>query len=176
MSHRDPDHTPVNPRPPPARPDDLVPESRIWQDARAVQSAASARGFDWEHLNDILDKLVEEACELREAQSKGDRGAIVNELGDVLFVVSHYAWRAGITLEDALAHALAKFQIRFEHLCSELEREGIEMRSESVESLERRWQGIKSRIARDETGDRVAAPASPREPMRAPPSSGSPGR
>ena len=119
----------------------------IWQEAQRVQHTASHYGFDWENLDDILEKLVEEARELRDAQRKGAREPIVDELGDVLFVVTHYAARAEIRLEDALAQALRKFQLRFSLLREELEREGVDPHTQSVASLERRWQAIKKRLA-----------------------------
>ncbi|EQD66679.1 MazG family protein [mine drainage metagenome] len=124
-----------------------APASGIWQEARRIQAAASDLGFDWKNLDDILEKLVEESGELLDAQRTGAQEAILDELGDVLFVVSHYAWRAGIALEDALAQALAKFQLRFGLLCEALEEEGLDMRAESIDSLEKRWQDVKSRLA-----------------------------
>ncbi len=162
----------MNSRSPLERAGDEIPDSEIWQKALRIQTAASNLGFDWENLDDILEKLLEEAHELLDAQKKGERGAIVDELGDVLFVVSHYAWRAGIELEDALSQALAKFQLRFGLLCEELEREGLDMQSESIDSLEKRWQHIKTRLAARKTESGAADQASSRDRAHSPSTAG----
>lgn len=135
------------PDPSSGHPPQEAPNAGIWDQVRGIQAQASTAGFDWDRLEDILVKLDEEVGELREAQQKGEPGAILDELGDVLFVVSHYAWRAGHSLEDALARALAKFELRWGLLCRELEEEGVEMRTQSVAELEARWQGIKRKLS-----------------------------
>ncbi|MFM2137746.1 MAG: nucleoside triphosphate pyrophosphohydrolase, partial [Bacteroidota bacterium] len=53
--------------------------------AMRLQEKAKQVGFEWDHREQVWDKVQEELAELREAEQGGDRGRIEEELGDVLF-------------------------------------------------------------------------------------------
>ncbi len=56
-----------------------------------VQSAASSEGFDWSHIDGVLDKVAEELGEIREALEQGDVAHARKELGDLLLIAFNLA-------------------------------------------------------------------------------------
>ena len=64
----------------------------LWEQARALQAAAAAEGFDWPDSAGVFAKLREEVDELAAEADADDAGADhrrVHELGDILFAVSY---------------------------------------------------------------------------------------
>ncbi len=74
---------------------------------------AARVGFDWPDRQGPRAKLDEELGELDAAIAGGDRAAIVDELGDVLFSLCNLARHLGANPEMALAGTADKFQRRF---------------------------------------------------------------
>jgi MazG family protein len=89
---------------------------------------ASRIGFDWENIEGLLDKLNEEAGELRRAlqREKSRRGGkqTEEEVGDLLFVAVNVARFLGVDPEIALKQANRKFKARFEAMEREAARRG----------------------------------------------------
>ncbi|MGK0303194.1 MAG: MazG family protein [Planctomycetota bacterium] len=81
--------------------------------AYRVGEKASKVGFDWPDQKGPRAKLSEEVAELDEAVQSGDKAAIADELGDVLFSVCNLARHLGINPEVALASTTDKFHRRF---------------------------------------------------------------
>lgn len=79
--------------------------------AEKIQKKAAKAGFEWESAADALDKLDEEAAELRRAVSTGEN--VEEELGDVLFAAVNAAACLQIDPEAALHAACEKFIGRF---------------------------------------------------------------
>lgn len=78
--------------------------------AQKLQKRASRTGFDWNNVDDAIEKLEEEIGELREAQSERHRA---EEAGDLLFAAVNVCRLAGIDAESALKAANGKFERRF---------------------------------------------------------------
>ena len=109
--------------------------------SQAVQRRAARVGFDWEQVDDIVVKLVEEIGELQSATRHQER---VHEFGDILFTLANIARRLDIDLEAALRGANERFYSRFsrmEKLCNE---RGIILSSLSLEEQEVLWQQAKN--------------------------------
>ena len=56
-----------------------------------LQKRARKVGFDWPSTDPVLDKFDEELAEMRAAMAGGDRDAMEDELGDLLFVATNLA-------------------------------------------------------------------------------------
>ena len=97
----------------------------LWR-AEKIQSKAKKVGFDWDNVSGALDKLFEEAGELREAIASG-RG-IEEELGDLLFSAVNVARFTKTDPEEALHSACEEFTRRFRYIECEAERMGREAR------------------------------------------------
>ncbi len=84
-----------------------------------VQRRVARVGFDWENIDGVIDKLVEEVKELKQAESQEQKEW---EFGDLLFTLANIARRTGIDAEAALRKANQRFYRRFscmETLCRE---------------------------------------------------------
>jgi MazG family protein len=68
-------------------------------------------GFEWRHLDDVLDKVREEVEEL---QAESDAQRVFEEFGDVLFSLVQWARRKGIDPDAALRAQMVRFRKRFE--------------------------------------------------------------
>jgi tetrapyrrole methylase family protein / MazG family protein len=112
---------------------------------RAYQMTAKASrvGFDWAKLEDIIQKLHEEATELMDAQKKQDAREVADEVGDLLFVAVNVARFLGIDPETALARSNRKFYRRFRHIESTIKQQGRELKNASLEEMDLLWNEAK---------------------------------
>jgi MazG family protein len=78
-----------------------------------LQKRARKVGFDWTSADPVLDKFDEELLEMREAMASGDRDAMEDELGDLMFVAINLARQLEIDPGTALRRSNAKFERRF---------------------------------------------------------------
>lgn len=81
--------------------------------AQKVSERAARLGFEWPDLEMAQDKLTEEITELKEALAGGEKQAIAEEMGDVLFALACISRLAGVNAEDSLSFSTSKFVDRF---------------------------------------------------------------
>ena len=79
-----------------------------------LQNRAARVGFDWPDAGAVLDKIAEETAELVEARDAGDAARVLEEYGDLMFVMANLARHLKVDPEAALRAANAKFTRRFE--------------------------------------------------------------
>lgn len=120
-------------------PTSLPSLTRAWK----LQAKASSVGFDWNDARLVLDKVREETAEIEEALAGGDKAAIQEEIGDLLFVIANLARHVDADPESCLTAANAKFERRFAGIEAALEQQGREPRQASLEELEELWQQVK---------------------------------
>jgi tetrapyrrole methylase family protein/MazG family protein len=108
-----------------------------------IGQKAGGAGFDWGKAADVIDKLREEIGEINKAMQQGDREALTDEIGDLLFAVASLARKLEIDPEQALRQALKKFRQRFEKLEQQVKGTGRTFESFTLEQLEEMWQSIK---------------------------------
>lgn len=116
---------------------------------RAYQIGARAYsvGFDWDKPADVIEKIREEVEEVAEVVSSNqplDRERAEEEMGDLLFSISHLSRRLGIEPEAALRKANDKFTRRFTAMETRIEARGGRMADMSLEALEAEWQVSKA--------------------------------
>jgi tetrapyrrole methylase family protein/MazG family protein len=107
--------------------------------AEKIQSKAKKAGFDWDAVGPVLDKIDEEARELRQAVQ--DNSNIEEELGDLLFVTVKAGAFLGKDSELALHAACEKFIRRFRRV---EELAGRPMTELDVPGLEALWRQVKA--------------------------------
>jgi MazG family protein len=78
-----------------------------------IQQRAAKTGFEWPEAYQVLDKFEEELQELREAMASGQQEKIIDELGDVFFVLTNFGRKLGVDCESSMAAANRKFENRF---------------------------------------------------------------
>ncbi len=79
--------------------------------ADKVQTRVARTGFDWPDAAMAMDKVEEEAAELRQALT--DNTNVEEELGDLLFAAVNVARLRGLDPEETLMRATDKFRRRF---------------------------------------------------------------
>jgi MazG family protein len=116
--------------------------------AQRIQHRASRVGFDWQDPLAALDKVQEELDEVRVALRSENRAAVRDELGDLLFAVVNVARLADHDPEAALQGAIERFQNRFRTMEDVAGASGRELRSLTLEEMERLWSEAKSQERR----------------------------
>ena len=111
--------------------------------ARKLQDRAAKVGFDWKEAAPILDKIEEEIAELRQAIAEGDKAAMSDEFGDVLFALVNFGRHVDVEAETALQGTNAKFRRRFHFIERELAASGRRLGEVTLEEMEALWQRAK---------------------------------
>ncbi len=111
--------------------------------SQRLQSRASKVGFDWEKIEDVLDKVDEELSELKTAIKIGKKKDIEEELGDILFVLVNVSRFAGVNAEEALKKTINKFINRFRYIEQKAKELGQNISDMTLEEMDRLWEEIK---------------------------------
>lgn len=80
--------------------------------AEKIQKKAAKAGFDWQNVNQAIDKVREELDEIQNA----NENTINEEVGDMLFAAVNVARMLKVEPEHALEKATDKFIVRFERV------------------------------------------------------------
>lgn len=108
-----------------------------------LQEKAAKVGFDWDDIQDIWKKLDEEMREVEEAIKSGNHSEMINEFGDVLFVVANLARFYKINPELALEGSNQKFISRFTYIEDQLRNDGRDINVSSLEEMDKYWDQAK---------------------------------
>ncbi|WOC14614.1 Nucleoside triphosphate pyrophosphohydrolase [Pseudochrobactrum sp. MP213Fo] len=111
--------------------------------ALKYQQKAARVGFDWSEAAPILDKVAEEAQELREAMRKQDRANIEEEYGDLLFAMVNLGRHLELEPEMALRAASDKFKRRFHFIENALNEADSTLDAASLDEMEVLWNKAK---------------------------------
>ena len=111
--------------------------------ARAICSRVARVGFDWPTAEAVLEKLDEETREVHVAIASGNRDAIEDEIGDMLFVIANLARKLDVDAESALRRANLKFIRRFGSVERRLATAGLPLEQATLEEMEEAWQATK---------------------------------
>jgi len=109
--------------------------------SQEMQERAANLGYDWPSIDGILDKVVEETQELREATTDVHWA---EEFGDLLFVLVNVARRQGVEAEAAMRAANAKFRRRFASVERQATAQGVALRDLDFAALDTLWDNAKA--------------------------------
>lgn len=115
----------------------MIKSTRIQEKARGV-------GFDWEHENQVWEKVLEELDEFKREVHNGDSNKAEAEFGDVLFSLINYARFHNINPEDALEKTNRKFIKRFTFLEEQSKKDGKKLEEMSLEEMDVYWNASKN--------------------------------
>lgn len=101
-----------------------------------VQRKAAKVGFDWTDITGVLDKVDEEAAELR--ADIGNHAAAVHELGDLLFSAVNVARHLDVDPDLAIRQATHRFEDRWRAIEAMGPIDGL-----SLDELDARWEQVK---------------------------------
>lgn len=112
--------------------------------ANRIQEKARGVGFDWEHKEQVWEKVQEELGELKEeVDNTLDKSKMESELGDVLFSVINYARFLDIDPEIALEKTNKKFIHRFQYLESKAKEDNKELKDMTLAEMDVFWEEAK---------------------------------
>lgn len=111
--------------------------------SQEVQRRVARVGFDWEDTEGVIDKLVEEVRELREAGSDSEKA---QEYGDLLFTLVNIARREGIDSEAALREANRRFYRRFTRMEELCRQRGLAFHELSFDEQNSLWEEAKGEV------------------------------
>lgn len=112
--------------------------------ALKLQAKAGTVGFDWNDVDAVLAKIVEEAGEIVAARRDGaGPAAIADEVGDLLFAAVNLARHLDVDPEAALRGTNAKFERRFAAIEAALAAEGRGPAEASLAEMDALWDAAK---------------------------------
>lgn len=109
--------------------------------AAKLQKRAASVGFDWDDIYGPIAKVREELLEVEAELDSGDRQALEEEIGDLLFAAVNIARYMKIDPEQALRLASQKFERRFNFIETNI-RQPLE--NSSIDEMNRLWDLAKS--------------------------------
>lgn len=107
-----------------------------------IQDKARGVGFDWEHRDQVWEKVNEELRELKH-EVDGGTSKQADELGDLLFSIVNYARFLGIDPDEALERTNRKFIQRFRFLERESAKDGKKLGAMSLAEMDTYWERAK---------------------------------
>lgn len=110
-----------------------------------LQKRAARVGFDWPEIGQVVDKISEEASELAEARDTLTQAEIIEEYGDLLFVIANLGRHLAVDPEEALRAANAKFTRRFEAIEDALSAQGRTPADSDLTEMDRLWDAAKAK-------------------------------
>ena len=109
--------------------------------AEKISRRAASAGFEWETVDDVWEKVVEETDELK-ATAAGSPEA-EDELGDLLFTLVNVGRKMGVDPEQALRGTCAKFIRRYSGMERAAASDGQELTAMGIEEMEALWRRAK---------------------------------
>lgn len=120
--------------------------------SKDIQNRVARVGFDWENIDDVIEKLAEEVRELEEVDSHERRA---QEFGDLLFTLVNIARRMGIDSEVALRETNQRFYQRFSYMEETCRRRGVNFADLSFTEQNALWEEAKKNSGETGRGDRI---------------------
>lgn len=108
-----------------------------------IQKKVEKRGFDWENIEHIFDKIVEETQEVRQELKEDNRDNLELEIGDLLFSVVNLARFLKIDPSVALGRTNSKFINRFNYVEDSMKKRGLELSSKNFKIMDSLWDEAK---------------------------------
>ena len=109
-----------------------------------MQERAANLGYDWPSLDGVLDKVIEETEELREAAADGDDRPGRRSSATCCSCSSTSPASSGVDAEAAMRAANAKFRRRFGSVERQAAGQGVALRDLDFASLDALWDAAKA--------------------------------
>jgi len=113
--------------------------------AQKLTEKAARVGFDWEHVDQVFAKVLEELHELEETMVEGDQARMEAELGDLLFAIVNLGRYLSLNPEQALGKTISRFTQRFGYIEETLHAGGRQMKDATLEEMDLLWEEAKGK-------------------------------
>ena len=114
--------------------------------AQRIQDKVRSIGFDWENKDQVMEKVLEELDELKEAIELKDKNNIELEFGDVIFALINYSRFIEVDAESALEKTNQKFMKRFRWMENYANENKLNMHEMNLIQLDEIWNLAKNEI------------------------------
>ncbi len=112
--------------------------------AMRIQEKARGAGFDWEHKEQVWEKVLEELQEFKqEVENNSAAEKLEDEFGDILFALINYARFNNINPEDALERTNKKFIQRFQYIEQKIGEQGKQLSDCTLAEMDVFWNEAK---------------------------------
>ncbi len=111
--------------------------------AQKITEKAARVGFDWEHVDQVFAKVLEELHEFEETMAERDEERMEAELGDLLFAIVNLGRFLSLNPEEALSKTIDRFARRFSHVEDTLHARGMHMQEASLAEMDELWEEAK---------------------------------
>lgn len=118
----------------------LIKANRIQEKVRNV-------GFDWDEPAQVWDKVDEEIGEVKAEIKSGDKDALEEEFGDLLFAVVNASRLYGVNPENALEKTNKKFISRFNYLEDACRQRGLDLKNMQLSEMDKIWEEAKRHLS-----------------------------
>ena len=108
-----------------------------------LQEKSKTVGFEWENIEQVLEKVEEEMLELKEAIKTGEHDKIEDEMGDVFFSLVNFARFLHVDADCALERTNKKFIRRFMAIEAVATSQNKALHDMSLEEMDVIWNDIK---------------------------------
>ncbi len=109
-----------------------------------MQEKAAGVGFDWDHNDQVFEKVKEELQEFEnEIKNQSPLHEAEKEFGDILFALINYARKLNINPENALEQTNKKFVRRFKQLEEMAQKEGNALKDMTLDEMDQYWEKAK---------------------------------
>lgn len=122
----------------------VPPELPALLKAQKVTEKAARVGFDWEHVDQVFAKVLEELHEFEETMLERDQERMEAELGDLLFAIVNLGRFLSLDPEEALRKTIARFSRRFSHVEESLHARGTTMQESTLAEMDLLWEEAKA--------------------------------
>ncbi len=121
--------------------------------ADKLQAKAASFGFDWPDYSGAMEKLDEELNEVKDAIASGDKRAISEELGDLMFSIVNLCRLLKVNPETSLNDTSDKFIERIRVMEEIALAEGTSLEGKSLDELDQLWDAAKNVIKKRRTNN-----------------------
>ncbi len=112
--------------------------------AHRIQDRAARVGFDWEHTQDVINKVEEELAELKASCASEDPKKIEEEVGDTLFALVNLSRFLSVHPEEALQKTISKFIKRFKYIEQKGREANKNLKDMTFEEMDKLWEESKT--------------------------------
>ena len=127
----------------------IPPQMPALMKAQKLTEKAARVGFDWEDVDQVFAKVMEELHELEETMLAGDQERMEAELGDLLFAIVNLGRFLSVNPEEALDKTIARFTRRFAYVEEMLHAGGRQMQDATLAEMDLLWEEAKRKERND---------------------------
>lgn len=113
--------------------------------AQKIQKKAARVNFDFEKVENAMDKVIEELNEIKDVYNSEKLSRIEEEVGDLIFSAINIGRMLNIDCDEALEKTTNKFIDRFSFVENAAISNNENLSEMSLEEMDRLWEKIKSK-------------------------------